>query len=55
MPTTRTGGIPRLTIGKGSAAGLQWVDAVLPLLALVGLELLAMAHLRRYFRRHHGG
>jgi hypothetical protein len=52
---TRTARIPRLTIGKGGAATAQWLDAVLPLLVLVVLELTAMGQLRRYFRRHHGG
>jgi len=52
---TRTAGMPRLTLGKGSAATAQWLDAILPLLVLVALELTALAQLRRYFRRHHGG
>jgi hypothetical protein len=56
MPTvtrTKAGGIPQLRLGD--AAMREWIDSVLPLLALVALELAAMAHLRRYFRRHHGG
>lgn len=58
MPTaarTKAGGMPQLSFSGASAATRQWLDSVLPLLVLVGLELAAMAHLRRYFRRHHGG
>lgn len=54
-PTAGRNGMPRLSLSGSSAATGQWLQHVLPLLVLVGLELAAMAHLRRYFRRHHGG
>jgi hypothetical protein len=54
MAATGTQGAPRLRIGS---SGLR--NAVMPetfgLWMLVGLELLFMVSLRRYFRRHHGG
>lgn len=37
------------------AAQVPGLDHAAALWALIALELLAMAHLRNMFRRHHGG
>lgn len=44
----------RVTLKRAGAVA-PGLEHALPLWTLIALELLAMAHLRNTFRRHHGG